>query len=671
MQTTLRFLTPKLLVSLLTTDGIAKPVSPAVFNPLGDLTPQTQQSLAYGVSSDGSVVVGYGLSDTGYQAFRWTANLGMQGLGDLEGGAFQSIATAVSGNGQFITGWGRAGLQDHAYLWNSSTGMIDLETGELGFVASFGHGVNNDGTVVVGYGITAQNDAIAFRWQAATGMVALGDLPGGGYQSYAFDTSADGNVIAGMSAGPNGFEAFRWTAAEGLQSLLSLSGLTTAQISFSQARAISADGATIVGEMRIESLATNEAFRWTAENGLVGLGFLSDAISPSSAAIDVSADGSVIVGSANSSHNTDEAVRWISGLGPEKVSDLLIARGVDLGGRRLTQAQGVSADGTVIVGYGDMDGNGPLEAWWAYLPLPSNGCINSQHGSITGAARKRDSACTVRTPGLLTETSLNRSLQSVAVQPAMALWEAHGNLASAKEIETDLSWHEFQFGLQLNAELKRDVELMEPWTPPAQTLTTRISYTPKSSSFGATVAFQFSNSSQVESRSYENGITPTASFGARSQHSTAVAARASWIEKAERHSFEAFVDFERLEIELSPYSERTGAFPSQFDATTGSSQQFRSGIVHTYEDSGIRLSSSVGAVLRVDQEYSPIFGQLALFENKFEIDAVPLAPYAVELGLNAEWAPYSNTRLMASATSQSLGGDNPQTLANFSLQVIW
>jgi len=48
---------------------------------LGDLPGGTDRSLAYGVSADGSVIVGVGNSTSGNEAFRWTASTGMVGLG--------------------------------------------------------------------------------------------------------------------------------------------------------------------------------------------------------------------------------------------------------------------------------------------------------------------------------------------------------------------------------------------------------------------------------------------------------------------------------------------------------------------------------------------------------------------------------------------------------------
>jgi probable HAF family extracellular repeat protein len=91
-------------------------------------------------------------------------------------------------------------------------------------------------------------------------------------------------------------------------------------------------------------VAFNEAFRWTRDGGMVGLGDLPGGSFESSATA-VSADGSVIVGYSNSAFSTLEAFRWTSGGGMVGLRDLP-------GGSSYSVAWGVSPDGSVIVGRG-------------------------------------------------------------------------------------------------------------------------------------------------------------------------------------------------------------------------------------------------------------------------------------------------------------------------------
>ena len=89
-----------------------------------------------------------------------------QGLGDLPGHAFRSVAYGLSGDGSTVVGDSnaadsRAGYYQHAYRWSRQGGMQDLGSGIAG-------GVSRDGSVVAGL----SNGA--FRWTAATGMVNIG-----------------------------------------------------------------------------------------------------------------------------------------------------------------------------------------------------------------------------------------------------------------------------------------------------------------------------------------------------------------------------------------------------------------------------------------------------------------------------------------------------------------
>lgn len=110
---------------------------------------------------------------------------------------------------------------------------------------------------------------------------------------------------------------------------------------YSYVAAVSADGSVVVGTRGL-TLDSYEAFRWTADTGVVGLGFGGqDALF--STGDDVSADGSVIVGTTFS--YSGQAYRWTAGTGMVLLGDWIESFGY-----------GVSADGAVAVGTGFYEG---------------------------------------------------------------------------------------------------------------------------------------------------------------------------------------------------------------------------------------------------------------------------------------------------------------------------
>jgi len=313
------------------------------------------ESRATDVSADGRVVVGFSEPNM----FRWTRD------GGLVRPAIQQGRPSVSADGSVVTGIVLTPENAfEAFRWvvgESFTPLGDF-AGGYSYPISRAFDVSADGRTVVGHGDTAAGD-MAFRWAPQTGMVALGDLNGGDTASRAHGVSADGSVIVGYGTGAANFpQAVRWTAQTGLRALSSAR---------SQATAVSADGRVIVGFFG--SGLVTQAFRWTADGGMVSLGDLPGGLF-NSIAHDLSADGSVIVGSSDTlredGNNTRSAFYWTADMGMVNLQDLLIRHGVtNLDGWRLSEARAVTPNGLTVVGTGVHDGR--IEAFTATVPEPS------------------------------------------------------------------------------------------------------------------------------------------------------------------------------------------------------------------------------------------------------------------------------------------------------------
>ncbi len=138
-------------------------------------------------------------------------------------------------------------------------------------------GVNADGSVVVGFASTTSAEgttsAEAFRWTASTGMIGLGLLPSAAFNfSAATATNSDGSVVVGYGSNSASvtsgyYEAFRWTAATGMDGFWFLPGGK-----YSVAQSTNSDCSIVVG-FGVNSANNDEAFRWTAATGMVDLGF--------------------------------------------------------------------------------------------------------------------------------------------------------------------------------------------------------------------------------------------------------------------------------------------------------------------------------------------------------------------------------------------------------------
>lgn len=176
-------------------------------------------------------------------------------------------------------------------------------------------------------------------------FMGLGDLPGRGASSSSWGVSADGWTVVGGSQSILDTEAFRWTMDSGMEGL----GTTPNGVA-SVSRAVSGNGTAVVGESRTATV--REALFWAEGSGMIALPHLPGLAS--SAANAISADGRVIAGWSQSS-TVAKAVRWIGGV-PEDLGDLPAGSGWSF-------ADGISLDGAVIVGSAALVGASEAFRW--------------------------------------------------------------------------------------------------------------------------------------------------------------------------------------------------------------------------------------------------------------------------------------------------------------------
>lgn len=174
--------------------------------------------------------------------------------------------------------------------------------------------------------------------QLCGSMESLGRLPGGS-GSNATGVSADGSIVVGTASNPTaGQRAWRWERATGLRDLGTLGGMTAS------ATAVSADGSTVVGRS-INAWGYDYASMWIACDTSLSLGTITGGqVGGFSEALGVSADGTVVVGMTT----LDASLNY----GPFRWDAISGMQSVGLG-LHSGEAHAVSADGRVVVGRSD------------------------------------------------------------------------------------------------------------------------------------------------------------------------------------------------------------------------------------------------------------------------------------------------------------------------------
>ena len=315
-----------------------------------------------------------------------------------------SYGTAVSNDGAVtgITGSNR----ETGFIWTKSRGMLSLDSFDDNprSIRNLGtRSISADGNYVVGWGMPSQSgDASAYVWSRATGYQWLREVN----SFHANDISADGSTVvvgdqlwhqdgtvqdvgvlpnadvAGLSAlsidarfavGSSGAdsdngridwrEAFLWSETAGIRSLGKLPGYTD-----SGAGGVSDDGRIVVGTSFVLNKwgypGDGEAFIWTEEAGMRGLGFLPN--QTVSRATAVSGDGSLVIGNSG---GVGDPFLWTESTGILNLQDVLeenFGLRSELEGWRLRQVWDISPNGRFLTGNAWRP-DGDVEAWLVQL----------------------------------------------------------------------------------------------------------------------------------------------------------------------------------------------------------------------------------------------------------------------------------------------------------------
>lgn len=167
--------------------------------------------IASDTSADGSIVVGFA---SGINGFRWTKNEGMVELGDLPGGYVGSVANGITSDGSVVIGASNSTFGWEAFRWTSDKGMVGI--GDLpGGYGSSARGISDDGAIIVGES-NSENHDVAFIWDEEHGIRNLRDMLSeilppvdkgvldGWILTNAEAISADGRTIVGYGINPSG-----------------------------------------------------------------------------------------------------------------------------------------------------------------------------------------------------------------------------------------------------------------------------------------------------------------------------------------------------------------------------------------------------------------------------------------------------------------------------------
>ncbi|MCZ6834968.1 MAG: PEP-CTERM sorting domain-containing protein [Planctomycetota bacterium] len=150
--------------------------------PLLDSSGNIIHSYSVGMSANGSVIVGsFYYPATGYDAFRWTQEGGMRMLGVSLESEYWGTAWGASSDGTVVVGEGPTDSGPGAFIWDTRHGVrnlkvlleVDYGLNLKGWTSMGATGISNDGSTVIGVGTNPDGDREA--WVATIPLFCVAD----------------------------------------------------------------------------------------------------------------------------------------------------------------------------------------------------------------------------------------------------------------------------------------------------------------------------------------------------------------------------------------------------------------------------------------------------------------------------------------------------------------
>jgi len=351
------------------------------FQTIGTLqTSANTVSYAFGVSQDGTYVVGDSNSIGGTDAIRWSAAGGLESIPRLPNTS-NYYAFDVSSDGSYVLGQ----YGQHGFVWSESFGTVAVGDLPGGTVRSVMTSIGDDGTAVgtSSFGFAPNGSPLnrAIRWTPSGGIEAL-PLPGANdllSNSQANVALPDGRIFGRSASG-----AWLYDERNGTFEMLpDADGMIRAN----------PDGTFFGGQDSLGGGA--RAAYWTRDEGLTFLPVMDGHVFSNFRGM--SDDGSVITGISIGQSDAQRVV-WLNRGAPIRVIDYATSLGLDMEGWVISDVFDVSADGSTIVGSARHVSweSGHLEGFVLTIPAPASAGVLAAFG--LGAMRRR--RCGAQQPAL-------------------------------------------------------------------------------------------------------------------------------------------------------------------------------------------------------------------------------------------------------------------------------